>query len=51
MLGCLSPTVGKKNLSCHCFESVVSFKKYSNSHRSFFIRRAAFLEAGAAAFC
>lgn len=51
MIGAFKNPESKTKLSCLEFESVVSFHKKRATLSNFFVRRAAFIEAGAAAFC
>ena len=50
MIGAFKNPESKKKLSCFEFESVISFHKHQAQLTNFFVRRAAFVEAGAAAF-
>ena len=51
MIGAFKNPGSKTKLSFSEFESVISFQKHSPKLSNFFVRRAALLEAGAAAFC
>lgn len=51
MIGAFKNPESKTKLSCSGFESVVSFQQHQAQLTNFFVRRAAFIEAGAAAFC